>query len=144
MPHLKRVKGGKTHFAKRLNTGGWVTEWTEKEADARQFDSMETADRELAEAVVKHYGGSATAGVLTFEPGGKPVNDAAKAKAYEAAREKREADDIMVLRDRASRFDKAEAARVAAESELLDAKKELKAARATIAELEENLTEPSE
>jgi len=110
---LKRVKGGKALYAKRLAPGGNVIEWVENEAEAKQFDVSVIEDRDLANAAAKHYGKMLDAGVFTI--GGKPVNDAEKALAEEAARAKEAAESMALLRDKAARFDVAERARIVAE-----------------------------
>lgn len=120
MHKVKRVKGGVDAWAVSFSPSGHVSEWTANEKVAKEFDSENGTDQAIAINVCGFYRCRAECGVLTFEPGGKPINDAAKALATEAKNKQIEADSIAVMRDKASRFEEAEQGRIAAGKRLAE------------------------
>lgn len=125
MQKVKRVKGGKVAWAAKFDPAGNVLAWVPRESDA-----FEIRDEALAANIAMHYRTLANCGALSFEPIGKPINDAAKASAVEAARSKATENDMALTLDRASRFVAAEAGRVAAEEKLAKVEAELLALKA--------------
>lgn len=108
---IKRVKGGVTLYAAEFAKSGTglISLWTAEESKAHNFDAKESA------AVAEFYKSRSNVGVMTFEPGGKPINDASKATAEEKAHaakleaeRKAESQRIEVLIGKADRCDELE------------------------------------
>ena len=118
---IKRVKGGVVAWAKTIAKAGNVSDWTPDESKAFGLDPDDSGHRALAVNVALYHRERSNVGVITFEPAGKPINDAAKALAEEAAHKKAEANSLATLRDKAGRFDAAERSRSVAEDRLKDA-----------------------
>lgn len=113
MASIKRVKGGKALYGKKISPAGVVVEWTASEADAFQFEQSSEEHRKLADKVVSHYADRADAGAISI--GNKPVNDHAKVAAAEKAladkaeaEAKAQAESLKVLKEKAAKCDEME------------------------------------
>lgn len=136
---VKRVKGGKAHYASAFAPGGNATAWTEDPAKALQIGDRTDAERQLRESIVAHYRDIPNVGVMTFEPGGAPINDAAKALAAEAARVKAESDSLATLRAKADRCDAVDAVRIRLEREANELRAKALAAEAALTEAKKEI-----